>query len=135
LQSYEQTLARQEQFVHLVTSTRERLGKVYAAAAGVPPPELRRRKQEAFDDLRRQYVDLKTQWGGYSGYDDWFAHDLNNAKLNTVATYYDYLPGFQRMLQQNGGDISKFNDAVESLAKQPIAQRHQDLVPKSTPAQ
>src|SRR5439155_17961450 len=127
LQRYEEALARQEQFVHLVTSTRERLGKVYEAAANVAPDELRRRKQEVFDDLRRQYADLKTQWGGYSGYDDWFAHDLNNAKLNTVANYYDYVPGFQRLLEGNGGDIEKFHAAAERIAKQPKDIRHQKL--------
>ena len=127
LQSYEQALARQEQFVHLVTSTRERLGKVYAAAAGVPPAELRRRKQEVFDDLRRQYADLKTQWGGYSGYDDWFAHDLNNAKLNTVANYYDYVPAFQQLLQSNGGDLEQFYAAAERLARGPKDKRLENL--------
>ena len=98
-----------------------------AGAPGNAPAELRRRKQEVFDDLRRQYADLKTQWGGYSGYDDWFAHDLNNAKLNTVANYYDYVPAFQRLLQSNSGDLEKFYAAAERLARGPKDKRLENL--------
>jgi predicted aminopeptidase len=125
LAKYDAAIGRDEQFVRLIMTTRERLSKVYGAAAA--PEELRRRKQRVFDDLRREYEELKKQWGGFSGYDDWFARDLNNAKLNTVANYYDYLPGFQRLLQQKGGNIEQFNSAVERLSKVPIDRRHQAL--------
>ena len=96
-------------------------------AAGRATITVRRRKQEVFDDLRRRYADLKTQWGGYSGYDDWFAHDLNNAKLNTVANYYDYVPAFQQLLQSNGGDLEKFYAAAERLAREPKDKRRENL--------
>jgi predicted aminopeptidase len=126
LEDYEALIARDSQFVHLIMATRERLQKVYAGSPA-QVAELRREKQNVFDDLLRQYADLKAGWGGYSGYDDWFSHDLNNAKLNTVANYYDYLPGFDRLLHENGGDLEKFYAAVERLAKEPIDQRHQKL--------
>jgi predicted aminopeptidase len=127
LEMYEQALARQVQFVHLIMATRERLNDLYQKAAAVPVNEMRRQKQDVFDDLRRQYADLKMTWGGYSGYDNWFAHDLNNAKLNTVANYYDYVPGFQRLLQSNGGDLEKFYAAAERMAKEPESKRHEEL--------
>jgi predicted aminopeptidase len=139
LETYEQALAREDQFVHLIMSTRERLAKIYGdrvdangniTAAETPPKpadQLRLQKQLVFDDLRRQYTDLKSKWGGYSGYDEWFAHDLNNAKLNTVANYYDYVPGFQRLLQSNGDDMEKFYAAAERLSKAPVEQRHRKL--------
>jgi predicted aminopeptidase len=129
LETYEQALARDEQFVRLIMSTRERLGTLYGATAAktAPVDELRREKQHVFDDLRKQYADLKTQWGGYSGYDEWFAHDLNNAKLNTVANYYDYVPGFQRLLQSNGGDLGQFYSAAERLSNEPKDKRHEKL--------
>ncbi|HEY2380062.1 MAG TPA: aminopeptidase [Terriglobia bacterium] len=139
LEQYNAAIQRDDEFVHLVMDARALLEKVYGDMVGKdgsvtaartppgPPAELRREKQRVFDDLRHQYEELKTKWGGYSGYDDWFARDLNNAKLNTVANYYDYLPPFQRLLQQNGGDIPKFNAAVEVLSKKPFAQRHQEL--------
>ena len=128
LTKYNAAIEHDRQFVHLVLSTRGRLTKLYGDSVGkVPLEQLRRDKQRVFDDLRRQYEELKASWGGYSGYDNWFAHDLNNAKLNTVANYYDYLPGFQRLLQENGGDIGNFNLAAERLSKEPENQRHQKL--------
>jgi predicted aminopeptidase len=139
LAQYDAAVSHDQQFVHLVMETRRQLENIYGETIGkdgsitrpktlpAPPDELRRRKQRVFDDMRRHYQDLKTSWGGFSGYDDWFAHDLSNAKLNTVANYYDYLPGFQRLLQQNGGSIPKFNIAVERLSKQPEKVRHQAL--------
>ncbi len=94
-----------------------------------PPPadEARGDKQRVFDDLRKQYSDLKIKWAGYSGYDEWFAHDLNNAKLNTIANYYDYVPGFQQLLRSNGGNLEQFYAAAERLSKVPIEERHQKL--------
>lgn len=129
LETYDQALAREDEFVHLIMSTRERLGKLYVAVKTSPVPvdELRREKQHVFDDLRKHYADLKTKWGGYSGYDDWFSHDLNNAKLNTVANYNDYVPAFQRLLQAHGGDLEKFYNAAERLSKEPKEKRHEEL--------
>src|SRR5205807_10504334 len=102
---------------------------VNVTAGKVPPQpeELRRQKQRVFDDLRRQYAEMKTGWGGFSGYDGWFADQLNNAKLNTIANYYDDVPGFQRLLQLNGGDMEKFYVAAERLSKEPRDIRHQKL--------
>jgi predicted aminopeptidase len=126
LEQYDAALARERDFVRLVTATRERLQKIYASP--MPPDEMRREKQRAFEDLRREYAEMKTmQWRGYSGYDEWFANQLNNAKLNTVANYYDYVPGFQRLLQMNGGDLGKFYSAAERLSKEPLSVRHQKL--------
>jgi len=139
LENYDRAIERDRQFVHLILGTRERLAKVYGdtldkegnlTAAKIPPAqpeELRREKQRVFDDLRRQYAEMKTGWGGFSGYDEWFADQLNNAKLNTIANYYDYVPGFQRLLQLNGGDLEKFYAAVERLSKEPKDVRHQKL--------
>jgi predicted aminopeptidase len=125
LPQYEEELVRDKQFVRVVLNTRERLENLYRGAA--PRDELPREKQQMFDDLRQRYAEMKTAWGGYSGYDEWFAHDLNNAKLNTIANYYDYVPGFQKLLQLNGGDMEKFYDAVRRLAKETKEQRHQEL--------
>jgi predicted aminopeptidase len=124
LAQYDEEMARDRQFTDLITETRTRLGKVYA---GTQPGELESQKQRVYDDLRQQYADLKTKWNGYSGYDNWFAHDLNNAKLNTIANYNDLVPGFQRLLDVNGGDLNKFYDAAKRLSKIPKDQRHQKL--------
>jgi predicted aminopeptidase len=133
------SLRRNDQFVHLILETRERLEKVYGdtldkegkvkAAKRLPaaPEQLRREKQRVFEELRSEYAALKSEWGGYSGYDDWFTGELNNARLNTIANYYDYVPGFERLLRLNGGDLEQFYQAAERLAKMPREERHRRL--------
>ena len=139
LEKYAVALKRNDQFVHLIMSTREQLEKVYgdtldkdgkvqaAKIPPLPPARLKEAKQRVFTALRSQYEQLKISWGGYSGYDDWFAHELNNAQLNTIANYYDFLPAFQRLLELNGGDMEKFYQEVERLSKMDKDVRHQWL--------
>jgi predicted aminopeptidase len=139
LERYAVALQRNDQFVHLIMSTREQLEKVYgdtldkdgkvraAKVPPLPPARLKEAKQRVFMGLRSQYEQLKISWGGYSGYDDWFAHELNNAQLNTIANYYDFLPAFKRLLELNGGDMEKFYQEVERLSKMDKNTRHQWL--------
>ncbi|HET7624044.1 MAG TPA: aminopeptidase [Verrucomicrobiae bacterium] len=139
LAAYEISLRRNTQFVHLIMSTRARLEKIYGdthdangkvkAAKHPPasPAKLEEEKKNVFDDLRRQYGDLKNKWGGDAGYDYWFSKALNNAQLNTIANYYDYVPGFEQLLKLNGGDMEKFYKAAERLSKKSQEDRHQWL--------
>ena len=139
LEKYEMALQRNGQFVHLIMSTREELQKVYgdtldkdgkvkaAKVPPLPPAQLKAEKARVFAELHNNYVKLKLSWGGYAGYDDWFARELNNAQLNTIANYYDFLPAFQRVLELNGGDMEKFYVEVERLSKMDKDERHQWL--------
>jgi predicted aminopeptidase len=139
LEKYESELRRNDQFVHLIMSTREQLEKVYGdtldkdgkvkAAATPPasPAELKQAKERVFADLRSNYQKLKESWGGYNGYDEWFSRELNNAQLNTIANYYDFLPAFERVLAMNGNDMEKFYVEVERLSNMSKDERHQWL--------
>lgn len=139
-EQYQAQLGRAEQFARLIAGTRERLTRLYgdrttasgqAKAAKQPRPlpveDLRRQKQQVLDRLRAEYAQLKAQWGGNSDYDGWFARPLNNAQLNSVATYYDLASSFERLLALNGGDLEKFYAAVARLAREPKAARHRLL--------
>ncbi len=147
---YVEALRRNDQFVHLIMVTRERLESVYgdtldkdgkvkaAKKLPAPPAQLLAEKRRVYDGLREEYARLKSEWGGFAGYDDWFARDLNNAQLNSIANYYDYVPGFKRLLELNEGDLEKFYQAVERLSKVPKDKRHQqlrDLAKETSPRQ
>jgi predicted aminopeptidase len=145
-EAYVTELRRNNQFVHLIMKTHERLEKLYGderteegkvktsrKKRDVPPAQLRAEKQRVFDDLREQYKHLKQQGEGNTGYDEWFAQQLNNAKLNSVAAYYDLVPGFQRLLELNGGNLEKFYQAAERLANQTKKERQQWLRTLATP--
>jgi predicted aminopeptidase len=139
-ENYLAELRRTREFAHLIANTRGRLeslygdewtenGKVEAVnkRRTKPPELLRRDKQALIGRLRQEYAQLKAQWGGDTEYDAWFAGPVNNAQLNSVAAYYDLVPGFERLLALNGGDLEKFYQAANRLARQPKTERHQTL--------
>jgi predicted aminopeptidase len=116
---------RKEQFVELVLGARKELKAIYAQE--IPDAEKRVAKERALEKLRANYQKLKAEWGGYPGYDHWFSGPLNNAQLNTVATYYTLVPAFEKLLTENGGDLEKFYAAVERLGKLDTAERREKL--------
>jgi predicted aminopeptidase len=139
-EGYEIALRRNREFVALVMQTRGRLeqlygdyrdseGKLRANRNGLaaPPDELRRQKTERLERLREEYQTLKSRWGGFAEYDAWFQRSINNAKLNSVANYYDLVPGFERLLALNAGDLTGFYHEAARLAKMPKEDRHQWL--------
>ena len=51
----------------------------------------------------------------------------NNARLASLATYYECVPGFRRMLAEQDHDLERFYGAVRALAKLPRGERHARL--------
>lgn len=124
--SYERDVAREREFVALVLDTRHGLERAYADTAA-SDAERRARKQAIFEELQDGYRRLKQSWGGDARLDRWFGRPLNNAHLNTIATYHGLLPGFARLLHDQGGDLEKFYREAQRLAKLPKDERHRRL--------
>ena len=110
--------------IALMSTTRDKLRELYAA--GLPPPLMRERKRETFEGLRESYAALRTQWGGHAPFDAWFAQDINNAHLASIATYFACVPGFERELKAVGGNLPAFYRRVRELAK--LDQARRDLL-------
>lgn len=110
-------------FVKLVLETRDRLEAVYGDTSLSDAVKLQR-KDEIIADMRKKHEQLKAQWGGKSIYDNWFSHEINNAKLNTISAYYTLVPAFRALLKANGGDLEKFYANVRQLGKMPKERRH-----------
>jgi predicted aminopeptidase len=140
LKGYLAHLDRSSQFVHLVMSTRARLealygdqrteeGKIKATVKKDvgQADKLRQQKHLILHEMQDEYTRLKANWGGDTEYDGWFAHTINNAHLNSVAAYYDYVPAFEQILAANNGDMEKFYRAAEELSKRPKPDRHDQL--------
>jgi len=106
---------RQENFIALLSDTRESLEELYDSA--LDADEMRQKKAERFDQMRDEYESLKESWGGYSGYDLWFSRKLNNARLVSVATYNDYIPAFEVLFSESGGTFEKFYIAARELSE------------------
>jgi predicted aminopeptidase len=119
-----QHLVQQEHYVAvigLLSTTRAQLRAIYAS--GLAPELMRRKKNDAFASLRSSFALLKAGWGGHAPFEYWFADDLNNAHLASIATYFTCVPGFQRELQAVGGDLAAFYARVREIAKLDQAKR------------
>ena len=125
LDGAELSLSRQSDFVALVTHWRSQLHELYESE--LPDSEKRSRKQALQSELRAAYRLLKESWHGYGGYDAWFARDLNNAQLSTVASYNDWVPAFEMLLDQEEGKLSAFYRRVAELADQEAPVREEAL--------
>lgn len=115
---------RKRDFLALLLKHRKALEENYAR--DVSDDEKRKVKAAIFQSLQDEYQVLKASWGGYSGYDRWFAEPLSNAHLAAIATYHDFVPGFKALLAQQKS-MSKFYDAVRALASLDKEERHQKL--------
>lgn len=121
---YRAQTARKQDFLALLLKTRQALQANYASAAS---DRLKNTgKAQIFQAMQDEYRRLKQGWGGYAGYDRWFAEPLNNAHLALVATYHDFVPGFRALLRQEK-DLGKFYAAVRTLSALDQQQRHQRL--------
>jgi predicted aminopeptidase len=121
---------RYVQVIGLMSGTREQLRVLYAS--GLPPPLMRERKRQTFEALRKTYTALREQWGGHAPFDAWFAQDINNAHLASIATYFVCVPGFERELKAVGGNLPAFFRRVRQLAK--LDQPQRDLLVCGTSA-
>ena len=126
-------LLEQERYLEviaLMNNTRSQLRMLYAS--GPPPPLMRERKRLALEALHKAYAALRAQWGGHAPFDAWFAHDINNAHLASIATYFACVPGFERELKAVGGNLPAFYRRVRQLAK--LDQPQRDLLVCGTSA-
>jgi predicted aminopeptidase len=123
-EAYVRYNARRQDFLELLVRHRKMLEANYARKTSAR--HKREEKARIFAHLKSDYQKLKESWGGYSGYDRWFAEPLNNAHLSAVGTYHDYLPGFRSLLKKESTFV-RFYAAVQKLAGLDLAQRRQQL--------
>jgi len=117
-------LLQQEHYlkiIDLLSATRAELRTIYASE--LAPEPMRERKRAEFAALRSSFALLKADWGGHAPFEAWFAKDLNNAHLASIATYFTCVPGFQRELEAARDDLPAFYARVRKLAKLDQAQR------------
>ncbi len=123
--AYERANDRQEEFLNLLLGTQADLEALYQQP--LDQSVMLARKAAIFDTLRADYARLKAFWGGYGGYDGFFAQELNNAKLALVASYNSRSLAFDQLLHDTGDDWTAFHAAVEALSKLPEDERNAEL--------
>jgi predicted aminopeptidase len=116
---YQQEVQRHQQFIELVTRARQQLETFYLDSKteqDAGSNEKRARKEQILEQLQRDYATLRASWNNRPDFDAWFKTDLNNARLNTVDTYYQLVPAFRALLRSRDGDLEKFFVEVKELA-------------------
>ena len=113
---------QREQFIRLVLASRERLQAIYSGT--LDEAHKRQAKRAEFERLRREYRQVRDgQWGGDKRYDAWVYGPLNNAKLLPFGLYDQWVPAFEALFREVGGDWGRFYERVEQLGRLPIADR------------
>jgi predicted aminopeptidase len=102
---------------------RQRLAALYALSPALPLEQRRQRKHEILAATGAQVQAVERQFKLRTGYDAWIAAGLNNAHLASVGTYFDCVPGFQRLLEANGGSLPAFYAAVRAMRSDAAARR------------
>ena len=116
---------RRQDFRALTSSYRDRLAALYQGSDS--DATKRDAKAALMAQLRAEYVQLKAErWGGYSGYDPWFAR-ANNASFGVLAAYNELVPAFERVFERQGRDFRRFYAEVRRLAELPKEQRRAAL--------
>ena len=122
---YERGNARRHDFGELTMRYRSRFQALYDSQ--VSDAAKRTAKAALLAELRAEYATLKrTRWGGYTGYDGWFAR-ANNASFGVLAAYNELVPHFERLFEREGRVFTRFYSEVKRLAALPLAERRQAL--------
>jgi len=117
--------AARDAFLALVRPARERLAALYRS----PASEAAKRagKARVLAALRAEFERARRRQPALARYRRWFDEGLNNARFALLATYDALLPGLERLLAEQGGDLAAFYRAAAALAALPAAERRARL--------
>ncbi|MBN9428991.1 MAG: aminopeptidase [Burkholderiales bacterium] len=124
-EAWQRHAPRRTQFIALLKRHREALQAVYESP--LSDAEKLAAKTATFEALRRDYAQLRAEWGGYAGYDRWFAQPLTNAHLASVSTYTELVPAFRALLAAQGGDLPRFYAQAAHIGALPRPEREAAL--------
>jgi predicted aminopeptidase len=123
-EAYDRYWSRKHDFHALLLGARKALEQVYKSP--LPDAGKRAAKAQVFARLKEDYQVLKQNWGGYAGYDKFFAEPLSNAHLASIATYSDFVPAFKALLKRER-NFPAFYSAARRIADLDKAERHRVL--------
>jgi len=112
LAGYQDKLGRKAQIYREIAATRSQLDLLYASS--LSEGVMRDRKATAMSDLQDRLRALSEGWGRRME-KAWLERMPNNAILNATATYYEYVPRFEQMIQEDDGDLNRFFERVREL--------------------
>ncbi len=119
---YQTRRARQRKVVELIEQTRGELDELYRQ--DMNRNTMRRAKQQQLEMAQKRYRALRGKWENDPGYDDWFAGELNNAKLGSVSAYHACVDAFLALLGEEKYNFDAFYQRAATIsALDPQARR------------
>ena len=129
LKGYENWLSkrqRRQRFITLVSKYRAKLEALYQN--GLPVNKRRNQKAFIFNQMKSEFIDLKSIHANLAAYEAWFKQPLNNAQLISVSTYHDWVPAFGKILSESGADLKTFYRRCRQLSKERPSERDRMLL-------
>ncbi len=123
LRAYEAHLKQSRSTIDLLLDTRARLKALYANNHSSVEAE-RMAKQRVFEDMLRRAGAHRPQTKVKSAIP---GPAWNNARLNTISSYYTLVPGFESLMAKHRGDLAAFHREVESMRGMTKEQRRAAL--------
>ncbi len=111
-------------FVNLINDTREELSNLYSSNQS--DQSKRNNKRIILENLKAKYL-AEVEKGNLSKASATWFDEINNAKLNTVAFYHDWVPAFRQAFKKQGNNWPAFYEWVAKLGKQPKSIRNKTL--------
>ena len=105
LAAFLETQRRNEEFMAILEESRRRLRAIYTTPLA---PEVAREKKRQEMQALAQRLKAYPRLAGYVP---------NNALLASFATYTQLVPAFQKLLDEEGGNLPRFYERVKQLAK------------------
>jgi predicted aminopeptidase len=118
LQRWQQRRRLRLEITALITAARADLKRIYAR--DIAPGAMREAKVARLAELATAIRGLEQREGRSSGFGSWIDAGLNNAHLASVATYYDQVPYFEKILKDTCGD---YLPCLYIKVKQEMAER------------
>jgi predicted aminopeptidase len=123
---YQREYHRKEKFIQLVMKYKDKLASVFIQS--ITLSEKRILKADVFAQMKDEYRIIKQKWNGYEDYDIWFNDPLNNAKMITISTYYEFVPAFRTLLAYHGNNLDVFYRKCREVAQKPEKERQACLL-------
>lgn len=137
LREFQRRAARENRFLGWVRDTRVHLERLYESAGaadhggdgegGGKEARMAAEKRRILDEMRSRFQESLAADPGWRAYEEWFARPINNARLNTITTYYQLVPAFEALLAREDDDLMSFYTAVRNLGSDSKENRHARL--------
>ena len=120
--------AQRDAVIDLIRGARGELQVLYMEALSAE--EMRWRKVAVFDQLQADYSKMRRA-GDANDWGDWFANNLNNAKLASIGAYHDRVEYFEQLFERANRNFEVFYRLVEQLGDSPREDRNRLLQMRS----